>query len=292
MNGRALAAVSGVGANAMRSKAEERAGEMTVANRSPEADFEDMEKTLVSDLVMGIGDLAVRLPHMSPSDAANALLDLLKKLAGDALDGAINIVADSLAGLAGIGSALLETLDQEIYIPLISAIYKWITGGSTLSFLDLICLALGLAAHVTSVILTGERFSTIAHGLGESLLPRPAAPHAAAQAFAAPAAFNSRAPETFQPIDVDPLPWGVADTKGAEVAYMVLQALNIGSVVATDLMFFEEARNNRPSKLRSFFKVMRGLTGYAANTILFVYSRPYYGHRGGAGVQRGQGTTR
>jgi outer membrane protein assembly factor BamB len=262
LNGQLLASVGSVGANSLRNKVEERAGDLDVKQPAPVRDFEDTAELVVSDFVNGLVDLATRLPHMSPSDFGGALLDLLKKVAADAVGGIVDALGDTVASMAQAMSSFLEALDKEIYIPLISEIYRWITGDD-LSFLDLMCLFLGAGAHVACVIVTGKAFKDVAGGVADRLA-------AHGQGLRTMAA---------TPIDEKPLPWGAGDDFGAEMAYMIFQAVQIGSVVGTDAMFLSEATSTSPSRLRSVFKIMRGATGLAANTLLFVCNVPYVAQR-------------
>ncbi len=80
------------------------------------------------------------------TDLIVALIDLAEKMA----DAAIDLFTEIIDGFTSIISA-------DIYIPFISALYKFITG-SSLTLLDLFCLIIAIPLNVFYGLLTGDHF--------------------------------------------------------------------------------------------------------------------------------------
>lgn len=275
----AIAAVHGVGANSIRSRADEQARDAQFMDPVPLGGAAVAMSASAASLMSDMVDLAGRLASMSASDGANAILDLLRKAGTAMLSGMVDVMAATIVGFAGVAAALVDAACVEIDIPFLSALYKWITGDE-LSILSLFCLALGAAAHVVSVIVTGTAFYHGADGLEHALLPAPALrAHAAAD-------LPLGAGEVY--CDPNPLSYGRPDNKWAEIAYLVLRFTYLGATLATDSLFAAEAAARQTNPCRSWFKILRGLSGISADCIFFVQTEPAYARQMAAAFNQAQ----
>jgi outer membrane protein assembly factor BamB len=239
--------------------------------------------TASEEFLLEILQLLPSLVTMSAGDAAQALLERVKKLPGGAPAAACHSVEEALKTIAGRIEEHVRMFDAEIDIPLISTLYEWITGRS-LTILNLLCLVLAVIIHVAYVVMTGRKFTDDAQGLPNALLTahrkRPV-PHGGTRSFANDVAFGGAAPDSLgaslpPPID-NPLDYGQTDNAGMECCYLALRSLNIAAVGAADAMFAATVPTVPPSMPpRDIAKAIRGLLGMTASTIMFLYSTPDY----------------
>lgn len=293
-----VANANGVGANAIRDKAKQYAGDVKVLNPVSALQGDPITHA-VSDIISKMISLASDLPHMSPGDAASALLELLKSIAEDLLKALIEEVDKTIVTMAQAAKALIDAFDSKIEIPFLSMLYKWITG-EDLSMLDLFCLVMGAAVHIIAVITTQKNFGALdgAHSIATSLGPPTSSPRSlgvtamaasATQDLGIPTLVMGQAAQlpgehiTLElpkpsPTVKNPLNWGGNDTRAIEMLYLALRGANAFFTLCTDGLFFEEAVRSSPNKERSMFKIGRAVCGIAADCILFTCSNPdYYG---------------
>jgi hypothetical protein len=158
----------------VNSKVDERKDEVTV---SGDASFRPVQTA------GGAGEKSIK--RLADS-LTGVLSDPLGAQFGEIYEGIKQIISGDISGLAKefseamlgnfnvfgeVVTGLDVMLNAEIEIPFLSELYKWITGGHTLTILDVSCLALAIPTHVGYGIFTrivcGEvrKFSVDAQGL-------------------------------------------------------------------------------------------------------------------------------
>ena len=158
----------------VNSKVDERKDEVTV---SGDASFRPVQTA---------GEAGEKSIQKIADSLTGVLRDPLGAQFGEIYEGIKQIISGDISGLAAefseamlgnfnvfgeVVTGLDVLLNAEIEIPFLSELYKWITGGHTLTILDLSCLAIAIPTHVGYGIFTrivcGEvrKFSVDAQGL-------------------------------------------------------------------------------------------------------------------------------
>jgi len=270
-----LAHAHSVGARSAYSKFKEHQSEMVIMNgASPSGEAVAKPAESMAQFCQGLLELLPRLPSLAPGDAARALLHLAKTIAGGVIDGLAIVVENTLKAAALFMDEVLGVLKQEIYIPVLSEIYEWITGDQ-LTILSLMCLVGGFVVHVAYLLMTGGA----EFGYNEDIkkLPRYLRPPLHAVAVAAPDDDQEGDDEDAPPRlgTSRTMSYAQPDNGIIEAYYILLRSLNAVMTGITDGLFarFVPAI---PEKfpVRDEIKVFRGLFGMAASTVMFLCSAP------------------
>jgi hypothetical protein len=275
----AEAHANSVGARSMYSKFKDHQDGLTVSGdvRLPlTGSGGDLIEGVVA-FIGGLLEILPRLPSMSPSDAGNAMLDLLRKAGGAIVSGVGSAIEGVMKVAAAVMEQVLGALDREIYIPFISALYEWITG-HPLTLLSLFCLLMGVVVHITYLLLTGNEFGydRVAKALPDRLVAAPPM-RAMAAADAMDAGVLGDASPAPAVDTARPLGYGYRDNHQMEALYVTLKTLNTATIGATDALFAAAVpRVPSPFPIRDQFKIVRGLMGMGATTLMFLFSTPCY----------------
>jgi hypothetical protein len=256
----AVGSVNGVSGGMLQAKLKEHAGDAHVTSAPAAVPSLDGLAALQSaaavpaDVLSHLLDMLPQLASGNIADIGDALLALLRTLATDVLSGAVKAVTASAQVLTTIAQAALRALDATLDIPFLGALYRWITGDD-LSIMDLTCLVVAVPVHIAYAAVTGRRFADDARDLPDQIRP--------AQLLGG--IFEDQPPPY-------PMDWAQGDSQAKEIVYVIFRALNIGSVLMTDVLFFRDT----DKQLRAFFKVMRGASGIIASTLAFTCGTPFY----------------
>jgi outer membrane protein assembly factor BamB len=221
----------------------------------------------LTDFSIGVLELLPRLPSLSPSDAARALLQLAKGIAGGVVDALALAIEEAVKAAAAMMDEILGVLKQEIYIPFLSELYEWLTGDE-LTIFSLMCLMMAVVVHVAYLLMTGNEFGYDADAKKLPTYLRPQLQAAAAPSDEGiedrPVLGAGRSMSYAQP-----------DNRAMEAYYIMLRSMNMAMTLITDAMFarFVPAIPEH-FPVRDEIKVFRGLFGMAASTVMFLCSAP------------------
>ncbi|MBL8175809.1 MAG: hypothetical protein JNK48_14130 [Bryobacterales bacterium] len=120
----------------------------------------DLEKMVDNE----IGDIKTAITQLK-SDVIDQLatltpLQVVEKVVAIVLDfilsTAENLIVTSLEIIAAVVEGIIDLLDAPLDIPILSPIYKEISGGDALSFLDLTCLVCAIPATIVYKLVTNQ----------------------------------------------------------------------------------------------------------------------------------------
>ncbi len=191
----------------------------TIAN-SPQ--FQSIPADL-KNVFTNFGSLATN-PSQFVTSTFGDIIDLLLDIVGSLVQLAAAVVDDVLSALLQIVNAIIDLVLRPLQIPVISDLYSSITGGSSLSILDLACLLVAIPTTIVQQALSGGG-------------PRPRAVSDATIGYLVADAFYAV---------FDPLLDLAGDSVVEQCAYLALsvlvQALNfptdLGSNAAADYAFY------------------------------------------------------
>jgi len=259
-----------VGARSMYGKLKDHTSEVSFAGAG--ADAGDSAGKLTA-FTQGLIELVPQLPTMNASDIAQALLHLVRTTAGDIIGAAADALVFAAKTTAQLLDSVIALLDQEIDIPFISTLYKWITGDD-LSMLDLICLVLAVIVHVAYLLVTGNEFYKDAEHLPDLLVPRvqlKSRPRPMALAALAGDEQTPALPKISNPLDSYSRPDGCV----IEECLVAFRTLNVAMQAGTDFSFAAFVpKIPNPFPERDMLKIFRGLSAMTVSTLSFVCSTP------------------
>jgi len=214
--------------------------------------------------------IAEAIPDLISGDfegAGNRIVTALKRLVEEMMDAVVSIVEQALQTLAESLTSMIDKLaNYTLDIPFVGSLYKWIVG-TELTFLSLVALVMAIPVNLVYGVITGLTSGTLRHFNEDA--------RDLHNAFKIPVKGLGGASLTGLSSIKDDLPWAQDSSFMMDIIYTIVRTFYAIATYATDMLFVAELAGVR-SGIRSFFKIIKGLTGIASSGILYMYCIPSY----------------